>query len=290
MIETAISSQRYDRITQLMQWSKYKEASEEALQLIREMPEDPDAYALLGHVCFRTENFDHALRWSGEALKRDPENGLAWFVRANSYYAMEQWADSLQAVDDAQRIDPYEPHYFFLRANISNKKGRFEEARDYLLKGLEISPENPLYLANLSYNEALLQNFPESRRLSNIALRLEVESDLVYLYLAWSAERRNDYDDYLLMLKNAIRLDPDNKQIREEFLKGLQKNYKFYRIMLLPGNLIKKMKPWQIFLSWIFLWLLFKPLVILFIVLYIITHWVTKLLVHVKVYGWTRRR
>lgn len=111
----------------------------------------------------------------------------------------------------------------------------------------------------------LLRNFSESKMLANKALRLEVESDLVYLYLAWSAERRNDYDDYLLLLKNAIRLDPDDKQIRQEFLEGLQKNYKFYRIMLMPRNLMKKMKPWQI-------------------------HWVTKLLVHVKVFGWTRRR
>ncbi|WP_169087138.1 tetratricopeptide repeat protein [Paenibacillus sp. PL91] len=290
MIERAISSQRHDRIQQLMQWNKYKEASEEALQLIRETPYDPDAYALLGHVCLRMENYDQAIHWSGEALQRDPENELAWFVRANTYYEMEHWKDALEAIDEAQRIDPYEPHYFFLRANISNKKAKFNESRDYLLKGLEISPENPLYLANLSYTEALLKNNSESKRLSNVALRLEVESDLVYLYLAWSAEQRSDYDDYLLMLKNAIRLDPDNKQIRQEFLKGLQKNYTFYRIMLMPGNLIKKMKPWQVFLSWIVLWFLFRPLVIVFIVLYIITHWVTRLLVHVKVFGWTRRR
>jgi hypothetical protein len=60
--------------------------------------------------------------------------------------------------------------------------------------------------------------------------------------------------------------------------------------MLLPGNLLKKLKPWQVLLCWIVLWIVFRPLVILFIILYVATHRITRLLVHVKVFGWKRRR
>ncbi|OMF22377.1 hypothetical protein BK133_26665 [Paenibacillus sp. FSL H8-0548] len=288
MIEDA-SSQRYERIQQLVQWKKYQDATNEAMALIRDTPEDAYAYALLGHVCLHMEQLDQALHWSEESLQRNPENELAWLVRVNAYYTKQNFKAAAEAIAEAQRIDPYEPHYFFLLANINNKVRKYAEARDLLLKALEISPENALYIANLSYNEALLLNFSESKLLASKALRLDVESDMVYMYLGWSAERRNDYEDYLLMLKNAIRLDPDDKQIRQQFLEALQKNYKWYRIMLMPGNLLKRMKTWQIIVSWIVLWILFRPFIILFIVLYILTHWTTKLLVHVKVFGWRRR-
>ncbi|MCA0756630.1 tetratricopeptide repeat protein [Paenibacillus sp. N4] len=290
MRETEANSQRYSRIYQLMQWRKYKEASEEAMKLIREEPEEPDAFALMGHISLRMSNCGQALHWSDEALRRDPEHSLAWFVRTNAYYDMQNWPAAKEAIGHAQRFDPYEPHYYFLLSNISNRNGKFAEAKEYLLKGLDIAPENALYLANLSYIEALLRNKAESKLLSAEALRLGTEEDHVYLYLAWAAEQRGEYDEGMNLLKDAIRLDPDNKQIREEFLEALQKSYKLYRILLWPGKQLRKMKPWQVLICWIVLWLVFRPFVLVFIILYGITHWVTKLLVHVKVFGWTRRR
>ncbi|WP_165861388.1 tetratricopeptide repeat protein [Paenibacillus paeoniae] len=290
MIERDHSQHYYPRIYQLMEWKRYEEAQKEVMNLLRELPEDPEAHAIAGQICLRLNKRDEALHWSQEAIRLDPDNALGWFVRTCALYEAEKWRALDESLENAQRIDPYEPFYYFLRANICNQKNHFNEARDHLLKGLQISPHNALYLATLSYTEALLNHVNESRALAREALRQEVESDQVYLYLGWAAERRSDYDDQLLMLKNAIQLDPDNKQIREEYLEALQKGYKVYRILLAPTNLLKRMKPWQIFLSWMVAALLFRPLIILFIVLYILTHWSTKLLVHVKVFGWTRRR
>ncbi|WP_201450655.1 hypothetical protein [Paenibacillus sp. An7] len=52
---------------------------------------------------------------------------------------------------------------------------------------------------------------------------------------------------------------------------------------------MRKMKTWQILLTWVVAVLLLKPLLILFLVLYVLSHWVTKAIVHVKVFGWRRR-
>lgn len=289
-LDEELQSRRYQEIQKLIEWKKLNEARKAAVSLIQDTPEDPYAYALLGRIALYQDEYEQALHWVSESLRHDPENELAWFVQCNTYYTMEKWKAALESIAEAQRIDPYEPHYFFLLTNIYNKTSKYEEARDLLLKALEISPENALYLANLSYNEALIRNFSESKMLANKALRLEVESELVYLYLAWAAERRNDYDDYLLMLKNAIRLDPDDKQIRKEYMEGLQKTYKVYKFLLFPSNLMKKMKPWQILLGWITLWIIFRPLVIIFLILYYATYWITRLLVHVKLFGWNFRR
>lgn len=281
---------RYQKIVQLMEWRRFQEAEKEALALIQDEPEDPDTYALLGNIKHSMERYDEALHWSEEALRRDPEHVLAWYVRANTYYEQENWKALKSALDEALRIDPYEPHYHMLNANLSNKKGKFEEAKEHMLKALDITPENAFYLAQMSYIEALLGNEHDSKRYEQESLRLEVESELNYLYLAWAADRRNDHEQYLLMLKNAIHLNPDNKQIREEYMEGLQKSYLLYRILLAPSRLAKRMKPWQILVSWFIVWIIFRPLVFIFIALYIIIHWTTKLLVHVKLFGWSFKR
>lgn len=277
---------RYSKINQLMEWKRFKEALEEAMALLREEPEDANAYALLGQICLRLDKREEALHWSQEALRREPEHPLAWFVRTAAYYESENWKALDEALDNAQRVDPYEPQYYFLRANVCNRRNKYAEARDLLLTGLRFSPQNALFLATLSYAEALLGNRNASKAYAAEALRQDVESDHVFLYLGWAAERRNDYDDQLLMLKNAIRLDPENKQIREAYLESLQKSYKFYRILLAPTNVLKRLKPWQILLGWFAAVLLFRPLIIVFLILYVLTYWATKWLVHVKVFGW----
>lgn len=290
MIHLEETGWRYERIYKLMEWKKYKEASDEAMTLIQESPEDAYAYAVFAQICLRMEKFKEAEHWSGEAIRRDPDNKIGWFVRTITYYETENWRAMKEALEVAQRIDPYEPYYFFLRFNIDNKNSRFAEAKEQLLTALELSPENPLFLAGLSYSEALLNNKEASVNLAKQALRLDVESDSVYLYLGWAAERRGDYNEQLVMLKNAVQLDPANKQIRDEYLICLQKSYTFYRILLAPFRLLKRLKPWQILAGWLIAWFLFKPLLLLFLLLYIFTHWITKLLVHVKVFGWRRKR
>jgi len=281
---------RYRKIVQLMEWKRFKEAEHDALALIQDEPEDPDTYALLGNIKHHMEQYDQALYWSQEALRRDPEHTLAWYVRANTYYEQENWRALKPTLEEALRIDPYEAHYHMMNANLSNKNARFAEAKEHMLKALEIAPENAFYLAQMSYIEALLGNKGDSRQYEAKSLRLEVESELNYLYLAWAADRRGDHEQYLLMLKNAIHLNPDNKQIREEYIEGLQKSYLLYRILLAPSKLLKQMKPWQILLSWFVVWIVFRPLVILFIILYVLVHWSTKLLVHVKLFGWNFKR
>ncbi|WP_424767939.1 hypothetical protein [Paenibacillus sp. sgz302251] len=54
------------------------------------------------------ESYDQALNWAGEALRRDPENVAAWFVRTTVYYEQENWKATKEALEEAMRIDPYE--------------------------------------------------------------------------------------------------------------------------------------------------------------------------------------
>lgn len=288
--KTDVYWNRYRKAMQLTDWRRYEEALKEALNLIRDYPEDPDVYALAGYIHLKKEKYDEATHWSGEALGRDPENRLGWFVRVSVLCETEKGPKLDEALREARRISPYDSHYLFLQANLDNQKGRFEKAKASIEGALALEPENALYIAMLSYIEALLKRDEESRRLEKEALRIDPNSSHVFTYLAWAAGRRGEYAVQAEMLKNAIRLDPDNAQIRSEYLDALQQTYKVYRFFLAPVLFMRRWKPWQMFLAWAIAWMLFKPLVLLFILLYVVSHWATKLLVHVKVFGWTFRR
>lgn len=276
-------------VLQLIEWKRYKEALVEVEQVMAQNPEDPDIMALIANIYFLMNEYDKALYWSTEALKREPDHELAWYVRVGVYYETENEKAFEEALREAIRIDPYEPHYYFMKANKLNKKGKFKESKEQMLHALELRPESQLYLAMMSYVEALLGNIAESSRLDRQAIQYDAEMPYVLLYLAWSAGHRGDYKLKETYMRSAVRLNPEDKQIQDEYLEALQHSYKLFRVFLWPTKIISKMQRWQILAAWIIAWILFKPLIILFIVLYILTHWMTKGIVHVRVFGWRRR-
>ncbi|WP_223066353.1 tetratricopeptide repeat protein [Paenibacillus caui] len=279
----------YAGVYQLIEWKRYKEALVEAERLLREEPEDPDVFAIISQIYLLMNEYEKALHWSSEALMREPEHELAWYVRVCVYYETDKDKAFYEALQEAMRVDPYEAHYYFLKANKLNKKARYKESRDQLLQALERSPESPLYLAALSYTEALMGNIAESSRLDSLAIQHGAEMPFVLLYLAWAAEQRADYKLRETYMRSAVRLNPENKQFQDEYLEALQHNVPVFRIFLWPKKFFGKWKPWQIFIVWMFAWLLFKPLILLFIFLYVLVHWGTKGIVHVRVFGWRRR-
>lgn len=276
----------YDKVQQLVQLSRYKEALKEAQKLLQHSPEEPDAYSNIGWIHYLMKAYDQALYWSGEALARDPENVLAWYVRVVVYYDTDQEAAFEKSLTEALRIEPYKDYYYFLNASRFLKKGSFKAAREQIVRALELAPESPHNLALHSYTEALLVNDSESRRAEREALRRNAEDPTVFTYLSWAANKRGEYDLAEKYMANAVRLNPENKQIRDEYLEALQNGNKVYRIFLWPTQILRRLKPWQIFLAWVVAWIIFKPLIILFIILYILAHWISKGIVHVRVFGW----
>ena len=280
----------YAAVHQLLQWKRYKEALKEAETLLQQNPDDSNAHALVAWTYVLMEEFDKAMNWADQTLGLDPENELGWFARVHVLYRTQKEKACLEAIQEALRIDPNEHYYYFMKSSLLNKKGKFEEAKEQILIALEFDPHSAIYLSLLSYLEALLNNTTESEQMEQLALQYEVEEPLVYMQLAWAVSERGEYTRSEEYMKQAIRLNPEDKQIRDEYIEALEKNNKLYRMILKPMRLLRLLKPWQILLLWIFAWIVFKPLVVIFIALTTIVHWTSKIIVHVKVFGWTLRK
>lgn len=287
-LETLDARMLYARAQQLIGWKRYKEALQELEQILRMEPENPDAMAMIANVYLLQNEYDKSLHWAGMVLGREPDHLLAWYVRVCVFYETDRDKEFDEAVEYAMRIDPDEPHYYFLKANRVNKRGAFKEARALLDEALRLSPEHPLYLAMASYTEALMGRFDESRQLERRAMPYSVEEPHALLYLSWAARTRGDYDQQEIHMRNAVRLNPENKQFRDEYLEALQYSNRMYRFFLWPIDKLRRLKNWQIFLAWVVAWIFFRYIVILFIILYVLAHWISRAIVHVRVFGWRR--
>ncbi|RUS46860.1 lipopolysaccharide assembly protein LapB [Cohnella sp. AR92] len=279
----------YRNVDQLIEWHRYKEALKEAEQILSRSPEDPDAMALIAKVYLMLSEYPKALYWSAEALKREPEHEQAWYVRVLVYYETRNAKEFYAAADEAIRISPYEGMYYFLKGSLLANKAKLKEARNLVHEALALEPETPLYLAFLSYIEALDGRMAESARLDKQAAQIGAESATVLLYLGLAARCRADYKLEETYLRSAVRLKPNSKQYQDEYLECMQHSYRIFRVMLWPFKFLRRLKPWQIAVCWFFAFLLFKPLLVLFILAYLAVHWGTKGFVHVKVFGWRRR-
>lgn len=278
---------RAERFQRLLGWGKHKEALAEAGEWLREEPETAGPYNALALAYINTGEFDRALECTNQSLRIDPDDDDGWFFRAVIHYATNEWKLMREAAEEALRINPYRAHLYYLLANMHNKQGKFEQARVSIEQALEIDAENGLYHALHSYVLANCLRFDDSIEAAETALREDVERAQTFLYLGWAADRRGDAKGAKTMMEQAIRLDPDEEQIRTEYMQSLQKNFWFYRIFTLPV-FFRRFKPWKLVLIWIIASILFRPLIILLVILYMFSFMLSKAFVHVQVYGWRR--
>jgi len=285
MLPEQIRSQTLQKINQLVAWERYKEALAEAEDWVRHSPDDSAALGMLAFV-YQFIDVDKALHWCGEALKRDPEFELPWRIMLVVAYERKDWKRFLHIGSEMLRMFPEEDYIYRLQAQYWIVHGKYEEARNLLEQAIALNYSAINYAVH-AYALALTGKHDASRASEATALREEPENIEVLLYTGWAAERRGEHQQAVQRMNAAVRLDPTNKQSRREYLEMLQKSYWFYRILLLP-RFMSRLQRWQVLLIWFVAFILFKPLLLLLILLHVLSYWISKWLVHIKVFGFRR--
>ena len=93
-----------DRAFILIQLEDYESASESIGTSLVYNPQYAPAYANLGLLHYRQDNFDEGLEAVNRALELDPENDRALVTRADIYYDLEQFDEALVDYKEAQRV------------------------------------------------------------------------------------------------------------------------------------------------------------------------------------------
>ena len=104
------------RIEQLCEWSRFKDAIKETENYIQQYPEDADGYALFSKIYLMLDDFEKSWHWSQEALKKEPENEVAWEVRVSTLYTEGKYDEAMTAIKEAlTHLPRRRPLLFFER-------------------------------------------------------------------------------------------------------------------------------------------------------------------------------
>lgn len=104
---------------------------------VNEQPNNPEASAILANAYCITGNLDEAIKYAEVSLKVQ-RNALAYVALGKAYRARGDYGKAIQSLKRALEIDPMAPEANFEIGKALAEQERFEEARPYFLKEVEV--------------------------------------------------------------------------------------------------------------------------------------------------------
>jgi adenylate cyclase len=149
------------------------------------------------------EAFHAAIVALRQAVRREPEYGLAWGHLARLYatnYSLEiaeeetPIEDALSFAETATRLDPLDRRILLTKAFVELIRGGLEEARRDVEEALALSPDSLFFLDAAGYLLTLLGDWERGPALSRRAVQLNpCHRDIAHAALWLDALRREDY-------------------------------------------------------------------------------------------------
>lgn len=188
-------------------------------------PEDGDALYIAAVACRYLEQFDSASTWLARLHRLVPEFGRAWQESGHLARARGRQAEALAAYHKATRFNPALQASWKAQAELLQTGGRQAEAAaaQAQLDRLSALPRELLAVTNYLY-EGRLGRAEEYCRFYLQKNPQDVEGMRL---LAEIGSRLGILDDADFLLESAIAFDPDNIQLRLDYIQLLRKRQKF---------------------------------------------------------------
>jgi tetratricopeptide (TPR) repeat protein len=196
----------------LFQHGYLAQAAESFEQVLRERPNDPEAYYNLGTLNLRRNDFALARTYLEKTLELRPNYPEAW---NNLGMMSAQGGDWAAATKSFQKALELRPDYEIALMNLGNlyrRQGQFAKAEESLGKALMIQPDDPEVNYNLGMLHAQQNDLPEASEYLQRAIALrpmypEALNNLGIVYV-----RLQDLDKAEQMFKTGMEVAPNNDQ------------------------------------------------------------------------------
>lgn len=251
---TPISAHAYtERASALIQQRRFDLAEQEARRAIQQDPAYADGYHMLSIALWGQEQNAAALTVCEEALRLAPENGYIHSTLADLVSKKIGWRNRRRAVEHHRRAIALCPHDAFVR----NRYARFlyhANRAEAMRQNAEALRLNPQHVDSLIYRATLLvskRRYREAEESVLQALALQPNNELAHRQLGDIRLFQQKPDQALDNMREALRLDPTNKQLKRGLSLALQARMpllgKFWTLSLMN--------------SWVFrvTWLLCSP-------------------------------
>lgn len=108
-----------------------------ATEMIRDTPDDPDGYVLLGKSCSMTGDTSGAMAAYKMAVEKDPDCAEAYSSLGNIYWTIGNYAEAVQARSQLVRLRPTDADCLRVLGTALVRTGAFEKAREVWTRALE---------------------------------------------------------------------------------------------------------------------------------------------------------
>ncbi len=203
---------------------RYDDAAGAYEQAVRLEPDNVVAHFGLGHAHSQLKNFEKAIPAFQEAVRIKPDFTSAWFMLGVSHYAVGHRPDaetSLQrAIGSASKEERF-PELYTLLGDVYLTGGKAEDALELCgplgainaTAATKLETQARMLQANQHYDAKEYAKAIESCR-KVIALRPESETLVrAYKLLGLTLHQAGQYDDSIVALKEARRLQPNDQEI-----------------------------------------------------------------------------
>ena len=186
----------------------YAEAERAHLEILKEIPDSPEAYVNLALAQARQNAFDRAVASLALGIERLPDSETLLVRLGHTYLVSGKPGEALAAMDKVLALNPRNVDALTVRAGILDAAGRKDEARQGYARALEIEPESRFLRMSLASNlgtagkleeaaavyEGLIADFPSEQGFYQYA-------GIAYSYLG-------QFDRAISRLRQALALRP----------------------------------------------------------------------------------
>jgi tetratricopeptide (TPR) repeat protein len=190
-------------------------------------PSRPEFYYELARAYSRMTNDDAAIRWSGEALRRDPNFVPALKQLATAATSKGSLPEAAEALERAVRLAPQDENGLADLGSLYLRQDRLDDAERVLRRALALNPALPLAANTMGLAALRRGTANEAEKHFREAIRLQPDLAEAHNNLGNLLASRREYPEAAHHFGKAVIANPDYVEARHSHgvVLGLLKNY-----------------------------------------------------------------
>jgi tetratricopeptide (TPR) repeat protein len=214
--ETAI-----DEAKDLRTEGYYLQALKNLNEIIKNYPDNSEAYAVRADVLTAQNNFDLALNDANKAISLDPNNALAFLYRSTVYYQQKNKekgdSDSLVAFDLANKSiaqNPKNAESYYIIGRIYRGVLKLDKSIANYTKAIEINPKFATVYQERGADYLLQSKYFEALADFNKIIEMFPKSIQAYKFRGIAFRKLGEFDKSMADLHQANLLDPTSENVK----------------------------------------------------------------------------
>ena len=174
-------------------------------------PRNSDIIFLMARVSMAEKYFEDAIPLLQEGVRFDPKRPDLHAALGDCYFTTGKEAEAIREFQTLIDLAPTAGSYAFMGLCYAHL-GRYDEARKYLMKGLELDPNDPACLFNLGFIATRRGDLPAAENYLQSALKAEPDLEEALFELAGVKMKQQKFQEAVPLLRRSLELNPNRTQ------------------------------------------------------------------------------